>query len=259
MQIHNNRTDDYGHQDGVQANKEDSIKISKKLVSEIKKLIEPYVQSCEEYEPDKDLRINGAPAVKVQNGKLVIAPDIKCISKKGEVFWIEVKDKCQRFYQPDTGADLHQVLGWYEINKELQEPVLLVFKDASESECTAKKLENMQQAMYDNKLEIFKQRWNRFSGALYGNWLSKCITFSNEPKYPFVTLERTRNMPINIFYFHVDNMLKIEDNIKSIFDSLTTAKNISEIKAYYKQDGEVKDFIKLQELSNKSLNIQDKK
>lgn len=82
MQIHNNRTDDYGHQDGVQANKEDSIKISKKLVSEIKKLIEPYVQSCEEYEPDKDLRINGAPAVKVQNGKLVIAPDIKCISKR---------------------------------------------------------------------------------------------------------------------------------------------------------------------------------
>lgn len=74
-----------------------------------------------------------------------------------------------------------------------------------------------------------------------------------------MTLERTRNMPINIFYFHVDNMLKIEDNIKSIFDSLTTAKNISEIKAYYKQDGEVKDFIKLQELSNKSLNIQDKK
>jgi hypothetical protein len=110
----NNRNNTYRHTN-QQEEKGKSIISSKTLVSIIKEKILQIqnVASCEQYEPDESLRVNGAPAVRLPSGKLAIAPDLKCTLQNGKIFWVEVKDKCQRFYKPDTGADLHQILGFY--------------------------------------------------------------------------------------------------------------------------------------------------
>ena len=130
---------------------------AKNLVEKIQKQILKVkeVVSCEQYEPDESSRINKAPAVKLPNGKLVIAPDLRCQLNNNKTFWIEVKDKCQRFFKPDTGADLHQILGFYQINNELNEPVLMIFQDASKDDCcvTTNKKKNL--LAFKN----FKKRW----------------------------------------------------------------------------------------------------
>jgi len=200
----NDRTD-YTDGNNSQLNKKDSVAGSKLLVTKIIKELEDYLESCLEYEPDDPkLRINNAPAVELPSHELVIAPDIKCKTKAGEIFWIEAKDKCQRFYPPDTGADLHQVLGWYKINKYLSEPVFLVFQDASLEDCSEEKAKPYEKNQ-------FKKRWDLFKGNMYGAWLSELLIVSDSPKYPKIFFESTRSTPIYILYFYVKQMSTINN------------------------------------------------
>lgn len=197
MAIHNARTEDYGHTDGKQASKKSSIEKAEKFVEKIKNLISPHLKVCETYKPGKELRINGAPAVRLPDGKLVIAPDLRCTTHSGKVFWVEAKDKCQRGAFPDTGGDLHQVLGWYQISSKLREPVLLVFQDPPLEQ-------GILRITSSEDLVDYKERWARFKGEPYGNWLSICL----EPKdcYPQIFWNSSREVPLFILYFHVNTM-----------------------------------------------------
>jgi hypothetical protein len=221
----NNRNDTYQHRNS-QENKNDSIASSKILVKTIREKILQLkdVATCEEYEPNDDnLRIKGAPAVRLPNGKLVIAPDLKCTSKSGKVFWVEVKDKCQRFYKPDTGADLHQILGFYQINNELDEPVLMIFQDAALNACFAKTAD-------DTAKQRFTTRWNLFGGQPYGNWFCNCIQQNSKFHYPLLALEKSRDNEMYIFYFSVYNLQPI--NFEQIFSTIPSASNNIKISAF---------------------------
>ena len=203
-----NQNKKYNNCDSVQASKEKSLLISKDLVKDVKELFSPYLSSCELYEPNENLRIKNAPAVRV-NERLVIAPDIKCITNSGKVFWIEVKDKAQRFYYSDTGADLHQVLGQYDINKYLNEPVLVVFKDPDLNSCIPKKASKP-------SIDKFRKRWELFGGNLYGGWLCDLLFCNNKLKYPCVFEEKSRELKMNILYFDINKMSKIDEPHKFI-------------------------------------------
>jgi hypothetical protein len=202
MPITNERNGDYTSQNKEQLGKADSVKISKTLVRQVYDLVLPLVEVCEEYEPDKTLRLSGAPAVKI-NEKLVIAPDLKCTTKNGNIFWIEVKDKCQRFFMPDTGADVHQVLGWYDINKYNKEPVLVIFRDPPLEKCV----------VGGQNTDKYTERWNKFSGQPYGNWLSNLLVLNNRTSYPKLYPERSRQDVMHICYFHIENMISIDLNV----------------------------------------------
>lgn len=209
MNVINNRNNTYIHTHNKQENKNASISSSKILVETIQKIIlkTKRVISCEQYEPNQSLRINKAPAVRLPNGKLVIAPDLKCKLDNNKIFWIEVKDKCQRFFKPDTGADLHQLLGFYQINNELNEPVLMIFKDASRDDCNV--VTNKNKNIENN----FIKRWELFNGEPYGEWLNNCLILDKRNKYPLVAFERSRKIPIFIFYFYINNLKKINFTI----------------------------------------------
>lgn len=209
-----NQNDKYNKNNCGQAGKWYSIKKSKVLVRQVKEMFEPYLKSCEEYEPEEDLRINQAPAVKV-NGKLVIAPDLKCTTFDDKIFWVEVKDKAQRFYFSDTGADLHQVLGWYDINYYLQQPVLIIFKDPDLEKCMPKNVKN------DNLIKNFKKRWESFDGDLYGGWLNNLIKIDSTKKYPCIYKERSREQEMYILYFDINKMKKIKTNIGAFIKDRT--------------------------------------
>ena len=210
MKIINEREGEYTDRDKVQLDKVSSVSISKTLVQKIKDLILPLVENCEEYEPNSDLRIAGAPAVKIGN-KLVIAPDLKCETKNGNIFWIEVKDKCQRFFLPDTGADIHQVLGWYDINKHNNEPVLVIFQDPPFQQCI----------VAGQDPQWYRRRWDKFSGNPYGNWLSILTELDNSKQYPKLSPERSRNDSMHICYFHIDKMIPLDlDILKNLISQV---------------------------------------
>jgi|LWDU01.1.fsa_nt_gi hypothetical protein len=213
MAVVNNRQSSYVNKNGIQESKQDSVDGSKKLVKQIMAKVMPFLKSCEEYEPDESLRINKAPAVKVNNG-LAIAPDLRCITNSGKIFWIEVKDKCQRAYFRDTGADLHQVLGWYDINKECHEPVLMVFCDASFEECLPKEKQNDA-----NFIAMYRPHWDKFSGRPYGNWLSVCLT-EDETSYPKIFDEHTRDSQAYICYFDINKLLPLDEIWKDLVDQI---------------------------------------
>lgn len=222
----NNRNGAYQHAD-QQENKSDSIKASKKLVKAIQNKVKSIdgIQTCEQYEPSQDLRIHNAPAVRLPNEKLVIAPDLKCTTNDGKIFWIEVKDKCQRFFRPDTGADLHQILGFYQINNILNEPVLMIFRDDTLQQCYGKNAD-------DSSKTQFKKRWDLFQGEPYGNWIDQCILPSNPPRYPLLSFEKSRGMHMYIFYFHVNNLKTID--FESIPYNIPSKSANSSIMAYRK-------------------------
>ncbi|MDT0676460.1 hypothetical protein [Autumnicola musiva] len=188
----------YIDSDEPQGTKGHSLKKANDFVLSIRDEIAPLLEECIIYESKK--RLGKAPSVELPNGKLAIAPDIRCVTKAGNVFWFEIKDKAQRFYYPDTGADIFQVYGWYKINKEFQEPVFVLFQDPDFESCLPK---NPPYA----KLESFKARWERSEGKPYGNWLSNLLVLKK--KYPRVFSERSRNLEMYIMYFLVEKMEKV--------------------------------------------------
>ncbi|MBI2100122.1 MAG: hypothetical protein HYT48_02160 [Candidatus Vogelbacteria bacterium] len=192
-----NRRSEYEDNAVGQAAKSLSLDKASIFVKEIIKVISPKLKECVYFESEKT--IGKAPAMKLPSGKLVVAPDIRCATFSDKVFWIEAKDKSQRFFKPDTGADLFQVYGWYQIWKFLNEPVFVVFKDPEYEQC----LPRMEvSAELEHK---FRTRWEMFKGLPYGGWLSQIL---NEDRgYPQIFVERTREMPMYIFYFLIHNMV----------------------------------------------------
>lgn len=220
-----NDRETYTDDNKTQLNKEESVSKSKTLVMNIIEKLKGHLKTCVAYEPsDKSLRIHNAPAVEIAPNQLVIAPDIFCETKDGKRFWIEAKDKCQRFYPPDTGADLHQVLGWYKINKYLNEPVLVIFKDEPLEKCSKKNAS-------DKAKKDFENRWNLFNGKMYGAWLDEIIQPTTQPMYPKIFFERSRNIPIYILYFYIQRMKQI-NNWESILAEIPNS--IDELLVYRK-------------------------
>lgn len=222
----------YTKSGGVQTGKDDSIHEAKGLVSEVHALLAPLLKSCEIYEPDEKSRIKGAPAVALPNLKLAIAPDLKCETRGGNTFWVEVKDKPQRVYFPDTGADVHQVLGWYDIQRATAHPTLLVFRDPP--------IETMRQGTAPADVwSRFQERIKRYSGKLYGGWLSEALVYRSN--HPMICAERSRDMPMHIFYFHVDNLRPIGDLARypADVDENKVPHLPSELKAFYRDEKKI--------------------
>ncbi|MDO8591016.1 MAG: hypothetical protein Q7R65_03510 [bacterium] len=191
-----NRRREYKDSAVGQAAKSLSLDKASIFVEEIMKVLSPKLKECVYFESEKML--GKAPAVELSSGKLVIAPDIRCTTFSDRVFWVEAKDKSQRFFKPDTGADLFQVYGWYQVWKDFNEPVFVVFKDPEYEQCLPRK-----EVSAELKHE-FRIRWEMFKGLPYGGWLSQIL--DEDKGYPQIFVERTREMPMYIFYFLVHNM-----------------------------------------------------
>ncbi|MBI9055454.1 MAG: hypothetical protein JEY96_16650 [Bacteroidales bacterium] len=218
-----NSRKDYIDSNASQGSKDHSLKLAGQFVIEIQKQISPLLQECIIYDSEK--KLGNAPCVELPNGKLSIAPDLRCITNAGNVFWFEIKDKSQRFYYPDTGADIFQVYGWYNIFKYYKEPVFVLFKDPAFESCLPR---NTNQG----KLNEFKVRYDLFNGGPYGNWLGKLLQLENN--YPRVFEERSRSLKMYILYFLVNKMYKVE-NWQSLIDDVDKMKipNVAEeIEAY---------------------------
>ncbi|WP_300902588.1 hypothetical protein [uncultured Clostridium sp.] len=243
MALNNNHK--YNKNSYRQAGKDFSIDKSKELVREIIDSIKSDLKVYVEYEPENNLRLCKAPAVKLPDGSLAIAPDIYCETLSGEVFWIEVKDKPQRVFFPDTGADLHQVLGWYNINKQLNQPVFIIFKDPALDECLPK-------YEIDSKVkERFQKRWSLFNGEIYGGWLSTLIELDNVKEYPCIFTERSRDLVMNIMYFNICKMKKLDNIVSSIAE---IPRNISQLQVYLREEDKSKRLLaKMEEIKELSL------
>jgi len=159
------------------------------------------------YQPkDPNLYIKKAPVVSVDTPKgreLVIAPDIYCEFPNSAKMWVEVKDKPQRAYYPDTGCDVHQYVGFWCVNYYRREPVLLMFIDPE--------LGEMKLEIPNNVKQRFIERLVRFTSngkpVFYGNWLSHLASYDERTRYPMCSLERSRRIPMKIVYLHVDKMV----------------------------------------------------
>jgi hypothetical protein len=220
-----NKRVDYGDFEIGQANKDESLRKATGFVKEIMDEISPLLDSCEYY--DSEIKLGGAPAVKLPSEEVVIAPDIRCRTKEGKVFWLEAKDKSQRFFYPDTGADIFQVYGWYKIWQELEQPVFVVFKDPDYDSCLPRGYVD------PDFIESFKKRWDTFEGKPYGAWLSELLVVENN--YPRILFEKSREKSMYIFYFRIE-LMKANLNWNNIIDEVNNNKvpNIQPLQAYYK-------------------------
>ena len=82
-------------------------------------------------------------------------------------------------------------------------------------------------------VESFKKRWDLFQGRPYGGWLNTLLTLREQ--YPQIFAERSRNIPMFIFYFLVYLMQGNVDWGKIIndLDSNTIGVIQDEINAYF--------------------------
>jgi hypothetical protein len=222
-----NTRKDYDDSTDGQGSKNHSLEKASQFVKFIHSLISPLLSECIYYESEK--KLGNAPSVELPNGKLAIAPDLRCVTNNGNVFWIEVKDKSQRFYHPDTGADIFQVYGWYNIFKYFSEPVFVLFKDPAFESCLPK-------SPSKDRLTEFKARWDLFNGETYGGWLSDLLV--SDGKYPRVFQEHSRELIMYILYFRVALMTKVSDfnTLISAVDNKSITNVEDEIKAYYHAD-----------------------
>ena len=225
-----NSRKDYNDSSQGQGSKEFSLKKANQFVLDIKEDISPLLSECIVYDSVK--KLGNAPCVELPNGKLAIAPDLRCVTKQGNVFWFEIKDKSQRFYYPDTGADIFQVYGWYNTFKYYEEPVFVLFKDPSFSSCLPRNPNK-------NKEREFKNRWDRFLGKPYGAWLGDLLQLKSN--YPRVFEERSRDLRMLIMYFLVSEMNPILDwsSLIDAVDSKSIKPVPDTISAYSHPDGNI--------------------
>ncbi|CAM1341004.1 hypothetical protein [Tenacibaculum aestuarii] len=218
----NSRKDYIDSQEG-QGSKNYSLQKASQFVLDIKEEISPLLAECIVYDSEK--KLGNAPCVELPNGKLAIAPDLRCVTKKGNVFWFEIKDKSQRFFYPDTGADIFQVYGWYNTFKFYEEPVFILFKDPDFESCLPNRPN-------EKKKKEFKTRWDSFSGKPYGAWLGDLLELQNG--YPRVFEERSRDLKMYILYFLIAKMNPVDDWLKLIneVDNKAIKPVPEEIKAY---------------------------
>jgi hypothetical protein len=226
----------YGQKDKLQ-----STEASKLKVMDACSLLEKTgaFLAVEPYEPkNQDLYIGDSPGVYVdipeKGSQLVVAPDIKCKLKVGDIIWVEVKDKPQRVYHPDTGCDIHEWLSFWYINKYRKEPVLFMFIDPPLDEINLG-------GIRANVRENFIKRYARFAPegkpAFYGNWLSHLACYDERIKYPKCSFERSRHIPMKIVYFHVDKMISFASTnaLKEVILGYQAAREIPEFRVYYQQ------------------------
>jgi hypothetical protein len=228
--------DEYSDEEG-QKGKEESLEKSKGLVSLAKARLKQtgLFSSIEYYEPEASSRISGAPAVLVKiNGesKLVIAPDLRCKLTSGDVMWVEVKDKPQRYKFPDTGSDAHQHVGFWSVHKYSQEPVLMMFKD---NPLPSSQPESLSETQWKD----FKSRWRRFAPndtpEFYGNWLDVLTTYDSARKYPSCRAEHSRNMEMNIIYMDVCKMRPVPDvqSLKALVSEYSGHRQAPDFRVWY--------------------------
>jgi len=188
------------------------------------------------YRPDsKKLYIGNAPAIYVdtpKGRKLVIAPDLRCSLLDETYMWVEVKDKPQRFFYPDTGCDAHQYVGFWSVNKYKREPVLMLFTDPPLEEMIGLK------GLSQDVRESFIRRWKRFAPddmpVFYGNWIKILAEFDGKSKYPKCFHERSRDKPMKIIYMDIEKMMpfsKIE-SLRAFIENRTKARDIGEFAVF---------------------------
>lgn len=242
----------YSKENGTQECKEKTIKLSNPKEAEICGILGDtnLFPKIEVYTP-KDLLPGGTPAVKVNTGKkeeLVCAPDIRCFINENDFFWVDVKDKPQRYYHPDTGCDIHQYMSYYKINRFKNEPVLLFFKDPSWDTL----LEGMKKFAFGGRLERlidgFKPRWGKFAPEekpfWYGNWFNVLCTYDEELKYPICRPEHTRDMPMDICYMHVSKMVSYANNetLTTLLKDFENQKDTPDFKIRHTSFGIIEDI-----------------
>lgn len=227
-----NSRKDYNDSSIGQGSKDYSLKLASKFVVNVQEQISPLLKECIVYDSEKTL--GNAPCVELPNGKLAIAPDLRCVTKNGNVFWFEIKDKSQRFYYPDTGADVFQVYGWYNTFKYFEEPVFILFKDPDFESCLPRKTS-------ESKIKTFNERWSRFNGEPYGGWLSDLLELNNN--YPRIFEERSRDLRMYILYFMVSEMHPVKDwnTLINQVDNGTVKKVKSVFEAYSHPDNTLLD------------------
>ncbi len=242
-----NRRKHYTDSSITQGDKINSINKSKEFVEEVIKTFSPFLKVCIEY--DGETKINGAPAVDLGDNKKAIAPDVYCELNDNRKFWIEVKDKPQRFFHPDTGADIFQVLGWYYISKIRKEPILVIFKDPDLNSC----LPNFK--VDKNLIEKFTLRWENFGGHMYGNYLSELLQISDG--YPKISEERSRDLSISIFYFSIKKMIDLSINVEGLIEDLKINYDkyivVDEIVAFSIKDNDNVNEQRIREITKESL------
>jgi hypothetical protein len=198
--------------------KQDSVRQSNELVYAIKKILEEAGLKCQLAEEVKDGNISGAPAIQLPDGRLVLAPDLYC-EYKGRRFWVEVKDKCQRFFYEDTGINLQELVSFYDVQQQREEPILLIFQDDSLEECLAKNAEN-------EKKERYRIRWQKFGGKPYGNWLENLLQAPFP--YPLMSKDHSRRVAMYIVYFPVNLMHSLETILSTFLQDPKNVTNTSE-------------------------------
>lgn len=225
-----NQRKEYDDNTEGQGSKKNALVKANDFVDTVMSGIGPLLAACTKYE--SELKLSNAPAVQLPGGKLAIAPDVKCVTKKGKVFWIEVKDKSQRFFYPDTGADLFQVYGWYNIAKFYGEPVYVLFKDPAFESCLPEKTDPV-------KKEQFRKRWDLFGGAPYGGWLSDLLV--PDERYPRIFPERSRELFMYILYFRVARMKKTTgwEQVIAMVDNNAVRPVPQELKAFSNGTGQL--------------------
>jgi len=217
----------YSKLNGTQENKDKTLELSMNAQSDVLGILSDtnLFSKVEIFEAEEKLSGN-TPAVRVniaEKEELVCAPDIKCYVNDDEFFWVDVKDKPQRYFYPDTGCDIHQYMSYYKINRFRNEPVLLFFRDGS-----WKSLESGWKKLPSYKQEDFKMRWNMFApnekSFWYGHWFDVLCNYDEGLKYPICRSEHTRDMPMDICYMHVGEMVAYADK-ESFMDLLRDFQN----------------------------------
>jgi len=225
-------------EENKQKDKIETKKLSEEPVDKAISLLEKTgkFNILDKYEPKENKYYrNGAPIVKLPGRKLkhgALAPDIRGELKNGSKIWVEVKDKSQRIFYPDTGCDIHQFIGFWTVNKFLEEPVLMMFKDPP--------LDDIELPNYlkESKKRQYLKRVRNFyvngEPGFYGNWLSTLCDFDEDNKYPHCWKQWSRNIPMKIVYFEIRKMVSLEDveNLTKILKDFKSHKSLPQFKVY---------------------------
>jgi len=198
---------------GEQLDKDATVQIAEKTVDDALALLIETNEflNISKYEPEEEsLYIKDSPIVQIESNDGIIkaiAPDIRGELKSGKTIWVEVKDKSQRAFYPDTGCDIHQFIGFWSINKFLMEPVLMMFIDPSSEDISfPPKLKGSKKTDYIQRLEKFRIG---NEPVFYGNWLSFLSKYEVDTHYPLCSHERSRTIPMQIVYFKISKMKRL--------------------------------------------------
>jgi len=172
-----------------------------------------FLHGVERYVPtDRSLYRRGSPIVPLPDRapeEGALAPDLMGSASDGTRIWVEVKEKTQRAFYPDTGCDMHQFIGFWTINHVMAEPVLMMFIDPPIKEIQLPK------TLKGSKRTDYLDRLRRFSvdgePAFYGGWLSDLASYDPSTKYPRCYLQWSRKIPMRIVYFEIRKMRSFKD------------------------------------------------